>query len=99
MRSVSATTGSTPMTDEEYSAALDGLYAYDTGCVDSGIRDEVLRRKVIAELKLEDSHNSRLSRIIRELCLTDEAIAQGYGIEDCVSFVDWLGGRMDFDLR
>jgi hypothetical protein len=87
-----------PMTDQELRDALDGLYAYDTGSADSGILDETLRRRCVQELGTRMAHEASrlfLSRLIRDMWLTEEALAQGYGIEDAVSFTGWLEDRMD----
>ncbi len=89
------------MTDEELVAALDGLYAYDSGCVSSGIRDELLRVRCIEELRrranLSDEREF-FSKLVRDMWLTDEAIEQGYGIESALGFVRWLDERMDIYL-
>lgn len=72
--------------------AIDGLYAYDRGAVDSGIRDERLRGEVqehVASLP-PDERRRVLSRSLRDLHLTDEAIEQGYGWEDARSLADWF---------
>lgn len=82
------------MTNEELARALGGLYAYDTGCVSSGIHDEELRARVKEELAADEPHNflypPRLSYIAREMFLSDEAIDLGYGMEDFIDFVKWL---------
>lgn len=83
---------------EEFRDALDGLIAYDTGCVDSGIHDERLRARVI-ELLNGDDGMVWLTRAVRETYMTEEAIAQRYSIEDVASLIDWLADRMDFDIR
>lgn len=89
------------MTDDELMDALDGLYAYDTGSLDSGIHDEGLRARCIAELRTglgagEQVPRVRVGRIVRELYLTDERLEMGYGPEDVFAFLDWLlnSGRM-----
>lgn len=90
------------MTDDEFTDALMGIYAYDRGSVCSGIHDERLRARVIAELHRGAQDlvfdRLRLSRIVREQFLTEEALAQQYGIEDVKHFIDWLSERMDYDL-
>lgn len=72
--------------------ALDGLYAYDCGSLDSGIRDQGLKAEVGAYLdSLDDRDRMRLlSKIARDLYLSDEAIEQGYGLTDVNLFYDWL---------
>lgn len=85
------------MTDEELRAALDGLFAYDSGCVDSGIHDEDLRERCLAELRRQTGRHEvmprlLLSRMMRDMWLSEEALAQGYGIEDAMSFAEWVSG-------
>lgn len=92
------------MTEQELRDALDGLYAYDQGSRDSGIHDEALRAKCIGELQSrlgphEVAPRLFLSRMIRDMFLTEEALAQGYGIEDVMSFIKWLGTHMGMDVR
>lgn len=86
------------MTDEELTDALDGLFAYDTGSHDSGIYDELLRLRVIEELKTDRSTHCfcgpRLSRIAREMFLTDQAFEKGYNLGDVAEFIEWLKDRM-----
>ena len=85
------------MDEEELRDALSGLYAYDTGATDSGIHDEVLRQKCIAVINAMLKTPSELlfprlwlSRLVRDKYLSEEALAQGYGIEDAILFVQWL---------
>lgn len=82
------------MNDKELKEALDGLFAYDSGCVDSGIKDEVLKKQVIEELKKDLLENQifsdRLSRIAREMFLSEDAIKNGHGLEDLREFIDWI---------
>lgn len=88
------------MTDEDIKDALDGLFAYDTGCVDSGIKDERLRARVIAELNKDwgsDMYSKRLARIAREMFLTDEAIELGYGLQDLRQFLEWIDEQFEID--
>lgn len=90
------------MTDEELRDALDGLAAYDAGATDSGIRDEALRARCIAELKeraAAESWRPFISRLVRDMWLSDEAIGQGYGLEDALEFTEWLEERMGVTIR
>lgn len=88
------------MTDEELKDALDGLYAYDEGAADSGIRDEGLRERCIAALRQRRDEEEAAAwsawtaRLVRDMFLTDERIAQGYGLTDAVLFIRWLEDRM-----
>lgn len=91
------------MTDEALTEALDGLYAYDSGCVDSGTHDEALRARCIAELhnrmgEYEIAPRLFLSRLVRDMWLSEEALANGYGIQDAMEFVAWLDERMDIHI-
>lgn len=86
------------MTDEELTESMHGLYTYDIGCTDSGIKDEILRSKVIEEIQKDlaghQLFSKRMARIAREMWLSDKAIESGYGLEDMRKFVDWLDDRM-----
>lgn len=84
------------MNSKELSDALDGLFAYDTGCVSSGIRDERLRERVKCELRKRPE--KWLDRWVRDCFLSEEALKQGYGLEDVRQFFDWLSERMDYDI-
>ncbi len=86
------------MTDAEFANAMIGIYAYDTGSVDSGIHDELLRARVIAELR-RDGGEVRLSRLVRDHFLSEEALAKHYGIEDVSHFIRWLDDQMGYCLR
>ena len=91
------------MTDEELRKALDGLFAYDSGATDSGKHDEELRARCRKELTerqaLPHAWRGFISRLVRDLCLTDEAIEEGYGLYDALDFIEWLEDRMDCQVR
>lgn len=76
----------------ELYTALGGLYAYDVGAVDSGIRDEALRQRVMRQLNAMTNKDlaTTLGRIVRDLFLIEEKLAQGYGIEDVADFIEWV---------
>lgn len=84
------------MSDDEMGDAMEGLFAYDTGCTDSGIHDDALREKVKAWLQAVDE--KWLSRWVREAYLSERALEQGYGIGDVAEFFKWLGDWMDCDV-
>jgi hypothetical protein len=88
------------MDKEKLFESLEGLFAYDTGCVDSGIHDERLRREVINYLHSLSSDDFRLimTEFIREYFVCEEAVNQGYGIEDVSSFIEWLSEYMEYDI-
>lgn len=80
------------MTTDELRAALDGLFAYDTGCVGSGIKDEQLRQRCIDALRALS--RPTLAALVRDMWLSDEAIGLGYGAEDAAEFLRWLDDSM-----
>lgn len=80
--------------------AIEGLFAYDTGCTDSGIKDELLRERVKYSLSIMEDVEFRLfiSRYIREYYLSETSLENGYGIEDVSAFIKWFGEYMDIDI-
>lgn len=86
------------MTDDEFWDALDGLYAYDMGSIDSGIHDEVLRERVKTELwnglGPHSLFTGRITRLVRDRMLTDAELAAGRSLEDVVEFTRWLDDEM-----
>lgn len=84
------------MTYEEFSDALGGLFAYDSGATDSGIHDERLRAKVAARLQEPDPEHW-LERHVA-FYLSPEGLAQGYCLEDVRAFIDWLSEHMGCDV-
>lgn len=84
------------MKREKLQDSLDGLFAYDGGCTDSGIKDELLRMKCKEEL--QKLSPAEITVLIRDMWWSDEALAQGYGAEDAFAFMKWLGDEMDYDL-
>lgn len=73
---------------EKLKDSLDGLFAYDMGCTDSGIHDERLR----AEVK---NHLSTLSLPDRKALVDRIANDFGWGEEDREEFTRWLENDMD----
>lgn len=84
------------LTEAELKDALDGLFAYDNGSVDSGIHDEALRATVQKQLQemrpLE--HRRLIAKFVIDLYLSEKAIEAGYGPEDARGFLEWLGDEM-----
>lgn len=80
------------MTINEVNIALSEIFAYDLGCTDSGNNCDLLREQLKVTLENMDEKILRiiLSKHIRDYFLTDEAISQGYGIEDVKRFIEWL---------
>ena len=71
---------------------LEGFYAYDEGCTDSGIHDELLKSRCFEMLHKMSKPEliEFLSTSIKEAYLSDEAKKQGYTKEDVDNFIDWL---------
>lgn len=92
------------MTEQQLRDALDGLYAYDGGAIDSSIHDEALRQRckeAIAAMPLQPGEIAPrlwLSRLIRDMWLSEEALSQGYGYEDAISFLEWLRDEMEIPV-
>ena len=71
--------------------AIDALVAYDRGATDSGIHDEELIRQVIDYLESIDDFEFRtICAEYSKRFLTDEALAQGYGMANILAFGKWL---------
>jgi len=83
------------MTDNELKSALSTLYAADKN---NGTADETLRASVIAELRKDRSESElfsvRVTKIVRDMFLSDEVIEQGYGLEDIRDFINWIDEEM-----
>lgn len=72
---------------------LVGFHAYETGCLDSGVKDDARRAVLVAELrKAMESDGYRKEEAIwfAKNFLTGEAVAHGYGMEDACAFYCWL---------
>lgn len=83
---------------ERLKKLIDGLIAYDDGATDSGLHDESAKQEIrdyLAGLSNKD-HRVILSRVIRDLYLSDVAIEEGYGWEDAKSLGRWLENDLSF---
>jgi hypothetical protein len=60
---------------------LDGVYAYDGGCVSSGIKDDSFKASLIDDPDKE--------KLLTELCKQYLNSEQGYTFEDITSLVKW----------
>ncbi|PHD00647.1 hypothetical protein COF44_12145 [Bacillus toyonensis] len=80
--------------------ALIGIFSYDMGCVDSGIKNELLRSRTIMYLQSLEDNEFRviMSTFVCEYFVSDAAIKKGYGIEDVSSFIHWLDKFMGIDI-
>lgn len=80
--------------------SIDKLFAYDTGAIDSGIKDEILRKQIIKYINnlSDDEFRIFMSTYLRERFVNEKAIKNGYGIEDVKSFIEWLDEYMECSL-
>lgn len=71
--------------------AIDALLAFDGGALDSGTSDPDLRAAVLSHLRQMDvaPRQKLLAQYARRF-LTDEAIREGYGLNDVAKFIEWL---------
>jgi len=78
---------------------LEGLHAYDEGCTDSGIRDEVGRAKLREKLRLGPT--ARSGRCDEQMELVRlflvRAALPPYSCEDVAGALDWLRSSMGVD--
>jgi hypothetical protein len=71
--------------------AIDALMAHDHGATDSGVADDGLRAAVFEYIaSLDGPGKRRLLATYARRFLTDEAIAQGYGLDDVAGFIEWV---------
>jgi len=78
---------------------LGGLLAYDLGYRDSGISDPSLKR-LIAEV-LESMGDEKVELLVTKhvrYYLTDEKMAQGYGLSDALEFLKWFRDNFNYDF-
>lgn len=88
------------MTVDEMIDAMDGLFACDSGCVDSGVHDVLLKRRLRDALlrRNQDGHSHPSSdEALRSYAMT-LLERDGGGIEDVASFIDWLRDEMKVDV-
>jgi len=71
-----------------------GLFAYDTGCVDSGIHDNVAKANLFVKFHAyAGENNGEIYPVITEYAtwlLSEDGIKQGYTLEDVKCFISWL---------
>ncbi len=79
------------MNKEALFDALDGLSAFDHGCTDSGIHDDVLKARVRKYMRAlsSDEYRALVSEFLVSMFLSPERVEQGYGPEDAMMFMEW----------
>ena len=85
------------MKNKELFRALDGLYAYDEGLVDSGIHDEALRQRVREYLeRCANAEPDALYPAIVDEFLREYYYREPYTVETVLDFMGWLIQMMDW---
>lgn len=80
---------------------FDGFFAWDSGCKDSGIRDDVAREGLwtyLRELPRRESH-VLIAEFMVSHFLSPGALRQGFGPEDARDFLRWLENDFNFCLE
>lgn len=85
------------MTDEELTDAIDGLWAWWSGCRSSGVNDEALKARV-REAILAEGGMARASRLIFGTFFSPKSIGDGYGLKDARSLLTWLEEDMGIEV-
>lgn len=85
------------MDTQELWASLERIHTTDPRVLYSSEELETLHRRCRATVERMSRLDVRLSlsRYIRETMLSEEALAQGKGWEDVLSFLDWVDGGME----
>jgi hypothetical protein len=81
--------------EKELFDAIDGLMAFDAGMVDSGIKDEALRKQTIDYLNTlsEDDLNLVLSKFVKWYYLRDLETMKDYGLASIKELLNWLADQ------
>jgi hypothetical protein len=82
------------MDKEKLFNALDGLFAYDSGSVSSGIHEPGLKRDVMLYLLGQCGPHELYPDIAAEF-LRDYYLSPPYGIEDAKKFIEWLDENLE----
>jgi hypothetical protein len=80
--------------DDDLYDLIDGLFAYDGGCTDSGIKDDAAKEKVKKYLENNENADQMLWDFLRKY---DPKL--GYGLSDVVDFIKWLEDEMDYYIK
>ncbi|HET9647592.1 MAG TPA: hypothetical protein VFP34_05095 [Microlunatus sp.] len=71
---------------------------HDTTLADPTETARLCRRAILQRL-IRGDLRSYLSRLIREVYLSEDALSAGLGIDDARQFLHWFDRRMQSDLR
>jgi hypothetical protein len=76
------------MTFEEKLDRFDGIFAWDTGCGSSGIKDTNFKRSLMGNI---DELEKLLAALAKQYLNSD----QGYTIEDIAALLQWAENEFD----
>ena len=69
---------------------IDSMYAYDTGCTDSGVSEPTKRLNFGRFLELDKDSTRVISEYVRDYYLSPKCLDEGYSIVDVRAVIDWL---------
>ncbi len=81
------------MNKQKLFGALDGLFAYDEGGTDCGIKDDALKAAVFSYLKSQRDEHQIYPDILSEFAKA--YLEPPYGLEDLKEFIDWVDENME----
>ena len=85
--------GSAPIDDEQLAVMLVRLYARDAGetLLVADLAETTRRcKQAILQRLIRDDFRVYISRLIRDLYLSEEGLSAGFGIEDAWEFWQWF---------
>ena len=74
--------------------SLDGLFAYDSGSTDSGIKDNELKKRVFTYLNQQCTEYQLYPDILTEF-VKKHYMKPPYGLEDVKNFLEWYDNNID----
>lgn len=69
---------------------MDGLFAYDTGCASSGIKDEAAKER----FKSDAEYSFKVGSLLIKRYMNNDS----YELEDAKSFINWFETELEFDV-
>jgi len=78
--------------DEDVLDRIEGIFAYDTGSIGSGISDPAFKQRLLDGGDIDPF--PYLSRIAKDMLNSD----QGYTIEDVKSLIDWAAEHIEYEI-
>lgn len=69
---------------------MDGLFAFDTGCVSSGIKDEAAKER----FRSDADYSFKVATSLLKQYMSHDS----YGLEDAKKFIEWVEEELEFDI-